>query len=774
MNPRFDSLENNFDETLHWLWNKDQGPDAPTTPGFVEWLENDKSSIYWVSGKPGAGKSTLMKYAIESKEATLSLRSSSRDWIIVKYFFFELGTPGKPQEKTFSGFLHGILRQLVGEDLELTRLAVQCFSTLPYDKTAALSENVLQKAILLISQQAPSKFNFCVFIDGLDECEGAHIKQLDFLENWLETAKEFRTIKICLASRSEYPFYNKFSRNVGCVIHEFTAKDISMYVTTMLEKAMTAEWPQSMPGIAVDKSLISSVVDKAGVVDKADGVWIWVYLVVSILIDEIGKSNDIASLAAVLDSLPPTLETLYNNIVKRLELSDLPDMINFLLLLNIANYMSIEEFSLATGSVALEPWNSSTNPWLVTLCTRTKLRIQSVCRGLVQVSKPSNGVQSINKFPSHPEKVHILHRTVKEFLFTQGQLELLTKRVDHSKLCNPNTSLMILQLRLLELNKDTWPQHAHSPGNSCNCWLKFVDFRVVWNRNLKVWRMLRQFVVLAHAPGGNIDQSTKTGMFEWLLRICHGVVFQELLSFFWDHKIIPERHPVFRSYLGMSADQGAQVARHCNKDYDIPSDAADYGIIRETGVYEYPYKDANFDPKQRGGRIGPKGPNGARGPRGAKRQRTELGESRGGGSGENRDGATSVSPSNLQSPNHDELASNRGYLEPFLHLTRSRELFFSFMELMLEKVRSENLSSDRQSRASHSHSSYTSLAVSNGETQNRNNHGVGGSTIPNNEDHSCGNASDNALSLATAADQNECIQAAHQKEKISSNRTPKF
>lgn len=51
---RFEEIEAHYSSTLEWIYeNKDLG--------FTEWLQGDQR-LYWISGKPGSGKSTLMKF----------------------------------------------------------------------------------------------------------------------------------------------------------------------------------------------------------------------------------------------------------------------------------------------------------------------------------------------------------------------------------------------------------------------------------------------------------------------------------------------------------------------------------------------------------------------------------------------------------------------------------------------------------------------------------------------------------------------------------------
>ncbi len=68
-------------KTYRWIFEPPKTPgnvpsNASPWSSFVNWLEQDDTSqMYWVTGKPGSGKSTLMKYIVESER--LENRTSS-------------------------------------------------------------------------------------------------------------------------------------------------------------------------------------------------------------------------------------------------------------------------------------------------------------------------------------------------------------------------------------------------------------------------------------------------------------------------------------------------------------------------------------------------------------------------------------------------------------------------------------------------------------------------------------------------------------------------
>jgi hypothetical protein len=79
---------------------------------FVEWLKSPEK-IFWVSGKPGSGKSTLMKFISDHpriREALQVSSSSTRaNHLIAASFFFWIS--GTHMQKSQEGLLQSLLFQ---------------------------------------------------------------------------------------------------------------------------------------------------------------------------------------------------------------------------------------------------------------------------------------------------------------------------------------------------------------------------------------------------------------------------------------------------------------------------------------------------------------------------------------------------------------------------------------------------------------------------------------------------------------------------------------
>ena len=92
MDLRINDVANAADNTCEWL---------RTHPAYKQWFQT-RSNLLWIKGKPGAGKSTLMKYAILQKNP---------DETIMASFFFN--GRGSSIEKTPIGLYRSILHQLL-------------------------------------------------------------------------------------------------------------------------------------------------------------------------------------------------------------------------------------------------------------------------------------------------------------------------------------------------------------------------------------------------------------------------------------------------------------------------------------------------------------------------------------------------------------------------------------------------------------------------------------------------------------------------------------
>jgi hypothetical protein len=156
---RFDQVEDAYEGTFGWLYEKRE-------LGFVNWLRSG-NGIYWISGKPASGKSTLLKYAVSNPRTYDYLRQNNpgNRWVSGDFFFTNRG---KQNQKSIDGLLQRILYQLLSQVEGLTVFVESIFKN-HADAQGTWILIYLEDALMRIVKQRKLPINICLFIDALDE-----------------------------------------------------------------------------------------------------------------------------------------------------------------------------------------------------------------------------------------------------------------------------------------------------------------------------------------------------------------------------------------------------------------------------------------------------------------------------------------------------------------------------------------------------------------------------------------------------------------------------
>jgi hypothetical protein len=120
-------------------------------------------------------------------------------------------------------------------------------------------------------------------------------------------------LKVLCSSRIINPIELAFSKSPSLRIHEWTYEDIANFVVAKFREATDNLYPGDET-FEVSEKIISEVVW------KAEGVFVWVKLVVAELIMAI-ESGDTGSLKEKLEELPSDLEDLYGRIIENIPIS---------------------------------------------------------------------------------------------------------------------------------------------------------------------------------------------------------------------------------------------------------------------------------------------------------------------------------------------------------------------------------------------------------------------------------------------------------------------
>lgn len=145
-------------DTFRWVLLPSPSTDGSSNPGsdFVEWLRNG-SGVYWIQGKMGCGKSTLMKYLTghESTGKHLLEWASGKTLHCLSYYFSKTGT--SELQKSLQGLYRTLLATLIQHENGLFRVAfpywqLSDFKHEPNPKKAARSSRDNSHGIRILMQ----------------------------------------------------------------------------------------------------------------------------------------------------------------------------------------------------------------------------------------------------------------------------------------------------------------------------------------------------------------------------------------------------------------------------------------------------------------------------------------------------------------------------------------------------------------------------------------------------------------------------------------------
>lgn len=285
------------------------------------WFESG-SGIYLVQGKAGAGKSTFMKFLFKHQSTVWHLESGDKS-VTFKLLFHSFWRVGSLTQCSLKGFLASILFQIFRDQPELAeacsigdkegRSTQQSFydwfereSRFTKRSLHDWSERELRSSLL--AAVAKTSRLLCMFADGIDQAhpdDNVH----DLLE-LLSQLSSAMNCKLFVSSRSLSAVMQRFQHmNMKMTrLQDFTHADICIYIETELATSLknfsTIDWQE----VAQLVNLIA---------DKAEGVFIWVYLVVRDIIYGISQGDDFSMLKQRVTIMPSQIGELYQHILAR-------------------------------------------------------------------------------------------------------------------------------------------------------------------------------------------------------------------------------------------------------------------------------------------------------------------------------------------------------------------------------------------------------------------------------------------------------------------------
>ncbi|KAJ5469388.1 hypothetical protein N7539_009006 [Penicillium diatomitis] len=423
MDARRVTIENAHASTCAWFFDH---------PKFHEWLDPQMIAhhhgLLWLSGKPGAGKSTIMKFTyLELKKAT------SRENSLIASFFFN--ARGDTLEKTVQGMFRSLLLQLL-ERYPYLQVVLDDPDIIPRGQKTCPCLNTLKdllsKAILTLGSKG-----FTCFVDALDECdEQQAVDMVQYFEDVAErSSSQGVPFKICFSSR-HYP-HIAVKRAIRLTLEDEQGhfQDLNLYITNRLK---------------IDES---HILEKVGslLIKKAAGVFMWVVLVVEMLNRDYRRGGIV--LHQKLKKLPSDISELFRDILRR-DGDDVEDLrLGLLWILFAKRPLQLQEFRHAVWS-GLSPEELSDEDQDFTSDTHS---IESMNRFVIASTK---GLAEITK-GSKPI-VQFIHESVRDFLMKDQGLNQLWPEI------GPNPEISSHQVLRDSCQKYLSLVFARMPNNCAN------------------------------------------------------------------------------------------------------------------------------------------------------------------------------------------------------------------------------------------------------------------------------------------------------------------
>ena len=363
-------------------------------PEYTDWMcvekLQDHHGFLWIKGKPGAGKSILMKFLFSNAKDSAKANPNT---MVISFFF---NARGDHLEKSTVGLYRSLLFQIFEKAPDLQGV----LDGLGRNAHCLIQEygwqiETLKEGLAKAVEGLGNRTLIC-FIDALDECnEGQVADMISFFEDIGEHAADANTrLHICFSSRHYPTIVIQRGFEVTLENEQEHAADITRYIKSKLRLGNSKQ----------AEALRSDIQEKSA------GIFLWVALVIEILNKEYAGGR-VSALRDRLRDIPPGLDELFEMILTRdgENMQELQLCIQWVLF--AVRPLKPQELYFAVHFGAGQSIPISWDTDSISLDDIHRF-VQSSSKGLAEVSK--------SKEPT----VQFIHESVRDFLFKDGKRKL--------------------------------------------------------------------------------------------------------------------------------------------------------------------------------------------------------------------------------------------------------------------------------------------------------------------------------------------------------------
>lgn len=447
MNDRLASVQPPHYKTLDWVLEQadEKCPDT-SWDNLYEWLRNGQG-IYWVSGKAGSGKSTLMKHIYAHDKTNDLLREwGDGQFRKANFFFWALGTE---LQKSNEGLSRALLFSILDSDPQLIpdmlpdmwKEACQGGDPSPPSKAEMATAFQIFHKRQKSGSKASNRLRYCFFIDGLDEYSGNCMDTIDFIGDLAKIPE----VKIIVSSRPISSCELAFSTGPKLRLQDLTREDVRSYVKATLEPYLSMETTGTYDD---NEERANHIIED--IVKKANGVFLWVILACRSVREGLAAHDFLHEIQRRVDDLPPELELLFRQMLGRQEPRYRAQGAKMLRLCYENKRRTGVDGMPAIGLALTDEFEFQTRLFsncehmqlrkIQAKCRSLEGRVRSRCCGLLEIHRraggwrercwcgcPIYGAQALTHDEHADSTVCFMHRTVYEFLdsFSGKEIECL-------------------------------------------------------------------------------------------------------------------------------------------------------------------------------------------------------------------------------------------------------------------------------------------------------------------------------------------------------------
>ncbi|ESZ93142.1 hypothetical protein SBOR_6469 [Sclerotinia borealis F-4128] len=369
---------------------------------YLDWKDAHRSLI-WITGKPGAGKSTLMAYILSN------FRPRDPRQLVLNFFFHGRGSPlQQSPEGMYRELLYQLYSQASSIRDQLRKSFTEKMALRQSEDGCVWATDELRDWLFITITWIAKTTPVAIFVDALDEAGDDNARNLiGYFDDMQKTiSREGGFLRICIACR-HYPNVT-LSDGFEVIVENGNKQDIAIYVHEELSSKFRL-WDDDPVAIEGRKTMENAIVK------QSKGVFQWVKLVVPKVAYDLNEGASLRDIHDMLGKVPNDLGRVYKDI--------LTNVIK-------ANYRSKTLLLMQWVALALRPLSLIELRFALVLdkplhegqmsCRDSKDFVETDARMKILTKSLSGGLIEVVLYTSGQYVVQFIHQTVVDFMTSEG------------------------------------------------------------------------------------------------------------------------------------------------------------------------------------------------------------------------------------------------------------------------------------------------------------------------------------------------------------------